>query len=174
MLSLGKGANASCGGSTGTPRQQVSMTQDIGHSAPGAHLRATSSGRDAANPGHPRRCFRWEEPSNASCVNSNHWYARRNRARSLVAPQTSMARYLEASSGRDAGVLPHPGHPSPMLSLEGVPFPTPSLYWRAGTLGKAPQSVAMVDGECRLALAALQKAMAAFPNKSHRTMARCL
>ena len=27
---------------------------------------------------------------------------------------------------------------------------------RAGTLGKAPQSIAMVDGECRLALVALQ------------------
>jgi hypothetical protein len=67
-----------------------------------------------------------------------------------------MARYLEASSGRDAEGGPiHSGHPSPMLSLEEC-LDQRQVCLRAGTLGKDPQSVAMVDGECRLALEALQ------------------
>jgi hypothetical protein len=42
-----------------------------------------------------------------------------------------------------------------MLSLEEY-LDQRQVCLRAGTLGKAPQSVAMVDGKCRLALAALQ------------------
>jgi hypothetical protein len=40
-------------------------------------------------------------------------------------------------------------------------------------LARAPrESVAMVDGECRLALAALQS-RGGIPNKPHRRMVRC-
>jgi len=63
-----------------------------------------------------------------------------------------MARSLEASSGRDP-TLSRP------LSADAFVGRSPLSYarcLRAGTLGKAPQSVAMVDGECRLALVALQ------------------
>jgi hypothetical protein len=46
--------------------------------SPGAHL---SSGRDAAYPGHPRRCFRWKEVTLLiqRQLSSNHWYARRTQ-----------------------------------------------------------------------------------------------